>query len=1079
MDRRLFSVLSRVIPALLILGSILVASGSWPGKVSTGDAAPAPTATVTATATVPVATTTATVPAATATVPAAATATVSPTTTATVAATATPVPAGPVAVTVTPGQTSAGSTIAVAGAGYQPGESIALELATTGAGSAVTQLPPTVHADANGKFSAPSVSIPASTPAGNYMIIALGLTSNRSAHAPLSVTAPKATLTVDPTTFAPDDSIQVSGTNFLPGEAVNIALTTTTGSTSITLGQVHADNSGNIGPGKIQVPFGVTSGAMQLVATGQSSNRTATVAVTIHAPTASLIIAPTSAKPNQTIAVTGTHFQPGEPITIDLVTLSTTIRVGNATANAAGEFTVGSVKVPANTPQGAVTLVATGATSRLSATAQLAVGVNAATLVASPTTVTAGSAISLTGTGFIPGETATVVITGTHLAAITLAALPIGSDGSFKVNGLAIPAFIPAGSYSISALGQKSGRSATTALTVQAPAPAAPILSILGITQVAGQQDVLSPGGLVQIAGSHYPAGAVVTVALVGAQGTVALGNVKATAQGAIGPVSLSIPVNVSVGAYTLETLVGGTKNASVTVKVAILTPHITAGQSSLTAGGTIVIQGTGFAPGEQLVVALNSAALVTSPAVISANSSGAFTATFTVPNTITQGANVLTVTGATSRAGASLTLQAAHLTATTWYFADGDTTGGIRTVISLLNPSAGQAKVTLTFLYQTSTQRSTVVAVPAHGILQVDLGLTAGQGRHISTIVSADRQIGAQSNIYYPGADGSSALGASAPAKLWYLAEGYTGGTFHEYLDVMNPSTAVASVDVRFLPFNGKPLKEERFTVNARSTIRVDAGQYVPGQSIGAIVSANQGVVVERTLRFGAGGRGADDTIGIASSSTVWLFAQGNTAADRQTFLTILNPNQASAATVTATLFDSNGKPVGMKTVVVDALHRGNIKLNSILSSADVAVSVTSSVPVVVERPQYVGPADLGKASSGSDVFGRNGAGASWTFPSGNTSGGNQESLYFYNPGVLPVAVQVTFYTNTGATVQQSITLAPNSRSVMSVNQVAGLPAGPFGAVARSTDGRLFVAEQSTLNGQAQRYSSTQGIAQ
>jgi len=1065
--KRLFLVLSRVIPAFLILGTIVAASANLGGKVLPGHAAPAATATATVSPTV----TAATSPTATATI--------SPTTTATVVATATPIPSGPVAVTVSPTQIAAGATVAVTGTGFQPSESVVLELATTGSGAAVTQLPPAVHADANGAFSASSVSIPTSTPAGNYVIIALGLSSNRSAQTPLSVTAPKATLTVNPTTFAPDDNIQVSGTNFLPGEVVTIALATTSGSTSIVLGQVHADNSGNIGPSKLQVPFGVTSAATQLIATGQSSNRTATVGVTIHAPTAGLTIAPTSAKPNQTIVVTGTHFQPGEPITIDLVTLSTTSRVGNATANAAGTFTARNVKVPANTPQGIVTLVATGTTSRLSATAQLTVGVNAATLVAVPGTVRAGSAISLTGTGFIPGETATVVLTGTHLSPITLAALPIGSGGSFKVNGLGIPAFIPAGSYSISALGQTSGRSATTKLTVQAPAPSAPILSILGITHLTGQPYVLSPGGLVQIAGSHYPAGTVVNVALVSSNGTITLGSVKSSAQGTLGPLSLSIPANTAAGTYTLETIVGGAKDASVTVKVAVLTPHITVSQSSLTAGGTVVIHGTGFAPGEQLVAALNSAALVTSPATISANSSGAFTATFTVPNTITQGSNVLTVTGAISRAGASLTLQAARLTATTWYFANGDTTAGIRTVISLLNPSAGQATVTLTFLYQTSPQRSTVVTVPAHGTLQVDLGLTAGQGRHISTIVSADRQIGAQSSIYYPGADGSSALGASAPAKLWYLAEGYTGGTFHEYLDVMNPSKAVASVDVRFLPFNGKPLKEERFTVSPRSTIRVDAGQYVPGQSIGAIVSANQGIVVERTLRFGAGGRGADDAIGIASSSTVWLFAQGNTAADRQTFLTILNPNQASPATVTATLFDSTGKPVGMKTIVVDALHRGNIKLNSILSEVDVAVSVTSSVPIVVERPQYVGPADLGKASSGSDVFGRNGAGASWTFPSGNTSGGNQESLYFYNPGVQPVSVQVTFYTNTGATVQQSITLAPNSRGLMSVNQIAGLPAGPFGAVARSTDGRLFVAEQSTFNGQAQRYSSTQGIAQ
>jgi len=1041
-------VLSRAVPAVLLFGSIAVASTQVGGRISTGHAAARGAVQVAA---------------------APATPTVTPT----------PAAAGPVSVTISPAQVSAGATIAVTGTGYQPSESVALELATTGPGAAVSQLPPTVHAGANGTFTASSVNIPDSTPAGTYTVIALGLSSNRSAGSPLTVTAPKATLSVDPTTFAPDDSVKVSGTHFLPGEDVNLALASISGNTSVTLGKEHADSSGNIGPATVQIPFGVTAGPLVLVATGASSNRVATVGVTVQASTAALIVSPDSAKPKQTIAVTGTHFQPGEPVTIDLVTLSATTRVGSATANSSGGFTVGSVVVPANTPQGTATLVATGTTSRLSATAHLSIGVIPATLVASPTTVTAGSAVSLDGDGFIPGETVTVVISGTHLSALTLAAVPVGSAGSFKVSGLAVPSFIPAGPYSISALGQKSGRIATAALTVQAPAPSAPILSILGISHTAGQPYVLSPGGLVQTAGSHFPAGVTVNVALVGAGGTITLGSVKTSAQGTLGPVSLSIPANTAAGNYTLETVVNGAKDASIAVQVAILTPHLTLSRNTLTAGGSIVVQGTGFAPGEQVVAALNSAALVTTPAVVTASPTGAFTATFVVPGTLTQGANILTVTGATSRAGVSLTLQAAHLTATTWYFANGDTTGGTRTVIGLLNPSDGQAAVHLTFLYQTSSQRTTTVTVPAHGALQVDLGLVAGQGRHISTIVSADRQIGAQSNVYYPNADGSSAVGASAPAKLWYLAEGYTGGTFHEYLDVMNPSPAVASVDVRFLPFNGGALKEERFTVSPRSTIRVDAGQYVPGQSIGAIVSANQGIVVERTLRFGAGGRGADDAMGIASSSTVWLFAQGNTSSARQTFLTILNPNQASSATVTATLFDSNGKPVGMKTIVVDALHRGNIKLNSIVASGDVAVSVVSSVPIVVERPQYVGPADLSQAPAGSDIFGRNGGGLSWMFPSGDTSGGNQESLYFYNPGLLPVNVTVTFYTNTGDTVQKDVTLAPNSRSVLNVNDVSGLAHGPFGAVARATNGRLFLAEQSTFNAQSHRYGGTQGIAQ
>ena len=283
---------------------------------------------------------------------------------------------------------------------------------------------------------------------------------------------------------------------------------------------------------------------------------------------------------------------------------------------------------------------------------------------------------------------------------------------------------------------------------------------------------------------------------------------------------------------------------------------------------------------------------------------------------------------------------------------------------------------------------------------------------------MEADRQIGAESTISYGSGDTSTALGASAPATLWYLAEGFTGNSFREALVIMNPNTSVATVDVRFLPFNGKPPKEVRFSVPAQANIRINVGQYMPGLSVSTIVTADKGVVVERGMQFGQGQRGAHDKVGITTASTVWLFAQADTSASRQAFLTILNPNQAAPAAVTATFYrherstawgqDHRGQPVTAWE------HQGE----HVLSSATVSVVVSSNVPVVVERPQYEGPADLDKAQSGSDVFGRNGGATSWVFPGGSLGTGTQEQLYLFNPGTKTVQVRLTLYAATGATV-------------------------------------------------------------
>jgi hypothetical protein len=387
---------------------------------------------------------------------------------------------------------------------------------------------------------------------------------------------------------------------------------------------------------------------------------------------------------------------------------------------------------------------------------------------------------------------------------------------------------------------------------------------------------------------------------------------------------------------------------------------------------------------------------------------------------------------------------------------------------------------VTLTFLYQNAQEQRASVTVPPRGVTSVSLNLAAGQGRYIATIVDADRKIAAQTIIHNGHSAMSTALGAPAPGTLWYLAEGYTGGSFREYLTVMNPNPRLVTVDIRFLPFNGRPMNEVRFTIGARSLIRFDAGLYMPAQSISAIVTASAGVVVDRTIRFGLNRRGADDAVGIAQASTIWLFAQGTTAPDRQTFLTVLNPNAAAPAAVTATLYDAAGRAVGTRTILVQALRRGNIKLNDIVSQADVSVVVASSVPVVVERPQYLGPADLGRAIAGGDEFGRNGAAASWTFPAGDTSGHTQQQFSLFNPGLQTIQVTATFYPAAGGTpIVRTLQIDPFHHAFLDANTVAGLPVGVFGAVMTSAGGHTFIAEQLTTNNAEGRLSGTQGIAQ
>jgi hypothetical protein len=266
---------------------------------------------------------------------------------------------------------------------------------------------------------------------------------------------------------------------------------------------------------------------------------------------------------------------------------------------------------------------------------------------------------------------------------------------------------------------------------------------------------------------------------------------------------------------------------------------------------------------------------------------------------------------------------------------------------------------------------------------------------------------------------------------------------------------------------------------MQAHTNIAVNAAQYIARQSFATVVTSNQAVVVERAMRFGANGRGADDKIGVNSAATVWDFAFNVSAPDSQTFFTILNPNQASPAAVTATFFDRSGKPVGTKTIVVDALHRGNIKLNDVLPRAEVATVLTSNVPVVVERPVYQSSPNLSAAPSGGTAFGRNGGGFGWAFPNLQVGNGATAKLYLFNPGVKQVTVQATFYAANGTTATQRLSLPPNSDVVFDVSAMRGLPAGVTGAILKSMNNQSFVAGQTVLNTYTKQFSSMQGIAQ
>ncbi|HKC74013.1 MAG TPA: hypothetical protein VKF37_07395, partial [Chloroflexota bacterium] len=517
-------------------------------------------------------------------------------------------------------------------------------------------------------------------------------------------------------------------------------------------------------------------------------------------------------------------------------------------------------------------------------------------------------------------------------------------------------------------------------------------------------------------------------------------------------------------------------RSASAAVTVHQLTPSISLSTARLSPGATATVTGMGFGGTEQVTLALNGAALPTVPRVIN-TTNGTFTAAFTVPSSLLNGANTVSAIGNESRVSAVAPLTGQLPVAAQFYFAGVLNTATEHSYLDLLNTHAQPADVQLTFFFANGATDTRMVSVGPTSVEDIPVASFEHVTGTLGLSIKANRQIAAQITLTRPGRDGDTLLGNTGPDTRWYLAEGYTGPTFHETVAILNSNfNAPAHVTLHLLPSSGHARRDVPVTVPPHSTSVTDVNRLLPGRSLSIFATSDQPVVVERTLTFGQGSYGMTTRAGTNTPATTWIFSEGATVNGLQTFLTILNPNTIPTR-VTASFFGRTGGALGSKTIVVAGLSRANIKLNDFLIASGIATVLTSDMPIVAERPEFFG-SPTAPGIAGSDVFGANGAGVSWSFAGGDTVGTN-EFLLLYNPSAVTVPVDATFYGNDGRTVTKRVFVPPTVRYNIDVNTLIPGFAPLHGAVLQSASDEGFVVEQTIFAPDHSTLRSTQGLAQ
>jgi len=206
----------------------------------------------------------------------------------------------------------------------------------------------------------------------------------------------------------------------------------------------------------------------------------------------------------------------------------------------------------------------------------------------------------------------------------------------------------------------------------------------------------------------------------------------------------------------------------------------------------------------------------------------------------------------------------------TDWYFAEGYTGSGFENWLTLMNPNSNEVTATITYTFRGGgTPQTRTLTIPKLSRETINVNTDVGADREVSIKVEANDDIVAERPIYFNYQNkwqgGDNTIGVTTPVNQWYLAEGYTGPGFEEWLTLQNPNSDAATVTITYMyRGGGTSVKTKTVAGDSRETVDVnaDAGS---NKEVSIRVDSTQPIVVERPMYFNYQSKwqGGHNTIG------------------------------------------------------------------------------------------------------------------------------------------------------------------------------------------------------------------------
>ncbi|MCL4846254.1 MAG: SBBP repeat-containing protein [Acidobacteria bacterium] len=419
-------------------------------------------------------------------------------------------------------------------------------------------------------------------------------------------------------------------------------------------------------------------------------------------------------------------------------------------------------------------------------------------------------------------------------------------------------------------------------------------------------------------------------------------------------------------------------------------------------------------------------------------------------------------------------------------YLAEGVTGSFFETRVNVVNPRETEtASVQLRFLTDAGETVSEWLRVPPRTRRAVTLNRAPGLANAaVSTTIESDVLVAVDRTVTWDAAGYGAHAGQAveAPASAWYFAEGATTSGFELYYLVENPNPVAARVTFTWLPGDdrGEVVRDYDVPPLTRLTIRANDVPGLAHAEISLIVTTEGAtpVVVERAMYrhapgqpYAAGHGGA----GVLSPAATWSLAEGATGPFFDLFVLVANPSFSDAHLEVRYLLP-DGRVI-VKPHVARARQRLTIWVDledPALVDTAVSTTVTSveGVLVVVERAMWW-PGPTYHTWYGAHVAaGTTTPASAWALADGEAGGLAETYVLLGNFGAVGGDVRVTLLFDDGATAEQTVWLAPHSRTTVSVlhdawtystaSILARLASGAhFGVIVEALDPALeFVVE-------------------